>query len=558
MSNNISVNNLAIGGTSAFTGTVSLASPLISGSTCSVQGLSTTDLKTTGVVIHDVLPICNVIPVEANELSNKGYIDSKNNLQDIRLTNIDTLNVAQNNRLTGVELRNTTQDGRLSTIETLNGVQNNRLTSVELKNTNQDERLDIIDSLNEVQDGRLLDIENTDTVQTTRLDEIDILNGLQNTRLTGIDTINTTQNTRLTNIDTLNVTQNDRLTAAEGVNTNQNTRLTGIDTLNVTQDGRILAVEDKTTNLSFLNNRTTLNGVSTVVGIMNFTVPPVSATLPTGATQLSNKQYIDNNVQIINNSILVANNSVTALTTRVATVETKSTNVSYAAGSNTTSISGVVSFLNAPTIAATSTATNSIQTKAYIDTRDQLLSTSITNLETRATTIEGVNTTQGTSITAIQAVNTTQGTNITTLQQKTTPIVYTTPVTGNLTELTSSLSLLPNTSATVLRAYSVICTAINCAVQATFGGTGANQGITTSQLTVGGFGTTFKTVYFGSVTSVVGTNLVTFATALTGAFPKVFIQAISGTVLLTNKTLAGFVFTATTVVNVDYFVVQGL
>ena len=95
-------------------------------------------------------------------------------------------------------------------------------------------------------------------------------------------------------------------------------------------------------------------------------------------------------------------------------------------------------------------------------------------------------------------------------------------------------------------------------VQATFGGTGANQGITTSQLTVGGFGTTFKTIYFGSVTSVVGTNLVTFATALTGTFPKVFIQAISGTVLLTNKTLAGFVFTATTVVNVDYFVVQGL
>ena len=472
---NVSVTNFAIAGTSAFTGTLSLAAPMISGSTCSVQGLTTTDLTTTGIVIHDVLPICNVLPVAANELSNKSYVDVANNLQDIRLTAIDNLNIAQNNRLTGVELKNTAQDGRL------------------------------------------------------------------------------------TAIDVLNVTQNDRLTTAEGVNTVQNTRLDGIDTLNVTQDGRILAVEDKTTNISFLNNRTTLAGGSTISGIMNFTVPPVSATLPTGLTQVSNKQYVDNNVQIINNSILVANNASTALTTRVGIVENKVTNISYASGLNTTSMSGAISFLSAPTIAATSTAANTVQTKAYIDARDQLLSTSIVNLETRATAIEGVNTNQATSLTAIQAVNTTQSTSITALQQKTTPIVYTTPVTGPLTEITSSLSLLPNTSATVLRAYSVICTAINCAVQATFGGTGINQGVTTSQLTVGGFGTTFKTVYFGSVTSVVGQNIVNFTTPLTTTtFPKVFIQAIGGTVLLTNKTLAGFIFTATSVVNVDYWVVQGL
>jgi hypothetical protein len=503
MSNNISVNNFAIGGTSAFTGTVSLASQLISGSTGSFQGLTTTDLTTTGNVIHDVLPICNVLPVSSNELSNKGYVDTANGLQDVRLTNIDNLNIAQNNRLTGVETKNTLQD------------------------------------------------------------------------------------TRLTNNDALNIVQNDRLTTTEGINTTQDTRLDEINALDVIQDDRILVVEDKTTNLSFLNNRTTLTGAATVVNTLSFTVPPVSPALPTVSSQLSNKQYVDNNIQTVNGSILVTNNAAAALTTRVGIVENKTSNVSYATGTNTTSISGPVSFLAAPTIAATSTAANSVQTKAYIDTRDQLLSTSIVNLETRATAIESVNTTQATaitavqtintnqatsiaaietintnqatSITAIQTLNTTQSTNITVLQQKTTPIVYTAPATGALTEITSSLSLLPNTSATVLRAYTVICTAINCAVQATFGGTGANQGVTTSQLTVGGFGTTFKTIYFGSVTSVVGQNIVNFATPLTTTiFPKIFIQAIGGTVLLTNKTLAGFIFTATSVVNVDYWVVQGI
>jgi hypothetical protein len=503
MSNNISATNFAIAGTSAFTGTLSLASQLISGSTGSFQGLTTTDLKTTGVVIHDILPICNVIPIEANELSNKVYVDLKNDLQDVRLNNIDNLNIAQNNRLTGVESKNTLQD------------------------------------------------------------------------------------TRLTGIDSLNVIQNDRLTSTETINTNQDTRLDEIDALDVIQDDRILAVEDKTTNLSFLNNRTTLTGAATVLNTLTFTVPPVSPALPTVSSQLANKQYVDNNIQTVNGTILVTNNAVTALTSRVAIVETRSTNLSYAAGSNTTSISGPVSFLNAPTIAATSTAANSMQTKSYIDTRDQLLSTSIVNLETRAsviesvngtqasaisgiqtintaqansiTAIETVNTNQATSITAIQTLNTTQSTSITALQQKTTPIVYTVPVGGALLEMTSSLSLLPNTSATILRAYTVICTAINCAIQATFGGTGVNQGITTSQIQVGGFGNSFKLVLIGSVTSVVGNNTVTYANPVAGTvIPKVFIQAISGTVLLTNKTLTGFVFSATSVVNVDYFVIQGL
>ena len=332
------------------------------------------------------------------------------------------------------------------------------------------------------------------------------------------------------------------LTNKNYVDTNnslQDTRMTTIEAVDVVQDGRILPLETKTTNISFTGNRTTIAGVSTAVGIMTHTVPPVSATLPTGLTQVANKQYVDNNIQIVNNSILTTNNAATALTTRVGITETKLTNITYTAGSGTTNVAGQTAFLNSPTITnSTSVLATAIKPKSYIDAQD-LIATN--------------------AITAIQTINTTQNTNITNLQQKTTAIAYVTPqpVAGPMTQITSSLDLLPYTSATILKAFTVNCTALLCTVQATFGGVGIGRGVTTSQLTVGGFGTTFQTVYVGSVTSVVGvSNLVTFATALTGNFPKIFLQAVNGTVTLTNKTLAGFTFSATSVVNVDYWVVQ--
>ena len=48
-----------------------------------------------------------------------------------RLTNIDTLNAAQNGRLDAIETLNTTQNGRLDAIEALNTTQNGRLDAVE-------------------------------------------------------------------------------------------------------------------------------------------------------------------------------------------------------------------------------------------------------------------------------------------------------------------------------------------------------------------------------------------------------------------------------------------
>ena len=376
---NLSALNLAVSGTCGITGAVSLSQPLISGSNSSFQGISTTTLTTTGAVLHNTLPVCNVLPSIANQLITKGYSDSQDSAQGVLITALQ---------------------GRATAIETVNTTQNTNITALQA-------------------------------------------------RATAIETVDVTQNTDITALQT-------RATAIEGVNTTQGTQITGLQT-------RATAIETVNT------------------------------------TQTTN---------------------ITALQTRATAIE----------GVNTAQ------------------------------------GTSITTLQTRATTIEGVNTAQGTSIvnletraTAIEGVNTTQGTNITALQQKTTPIVYVTPqpVAGAMTQLTSSLDLLPYTSATILKAFTLSCTALLCTVQATFGGVGANRGITTSQLQVGGFGNAFQTVYVGSVTSVVGTsNLVTFATPLTGNFPKIFLQAISGTVTLTSKTLAGFVFSATSVVNVDYWVVQ--
>jgi hypothetical protein len=465
---NISANNYSVSGTASFSGTVSLAQPLISGSTCNYQGMTTTDLSTTGLVtFNNTMPSCNVLPVASGELTNKSYVDTINNSQNVRMTAIEGVNSTQTTNIAGLT-------------------------------------------------------------------------------------------TRLTTNEALDVTQNSRLLAIEGINSTQTTNIAGLTTrlttneaLDVVQDGRILPLETKTTNLSFATNRTTLSGVSTVGGIMTHTVPPVSAVLPTGLTQVANKQYVDNNIQIVNNSILTTNNNVTALTTRVGTTENKLTNVTFAGGSGTTSISGACAFLNAPTVAGTGTLASSVMNKSYIDSQDLVSSVAISGLQTRATTIEGVNTSQATSITA--------------LQQKTAPIVNVTPVpvTGALTEITGSVSLLPFTNASIFKAFSLSCNNIICTTQAVFGGVGVNRGITASVVQVSGFGTPYQQFMFGTVLSTVGTNIVTFTTALnTGTpFPKIFLTPLgsnSSVITLTNRSLTGFVFSATTVVNVDWMCIQGL
>ncbi len=364
---NISATNIAISGTCAFSGTVSLAQPLISGSTGNYQGIISTDLRTTGNVLFDTLPKCNVLPTLSSQLTTKSYVDSKNTLQDTRMV------------------------------------------------------------------------------------------------------------------------------AIEGVNTTQ------------------------TADLLQLNTRLTTNEATDVI------------------------QRTD----------------INDLSIRVLPLENHLTNISYDAVSDTTNVMGSGMFiLNSPLVGTAGSESNSLQTKGYIDSQDGSLSDSIVNLETRAGNVES-------RATNIETINTSQSTAINSLQQKTNHIVYTTPVGSSpMTEITSGLSLLPFNFNTIMKAFSLSCNNILCTTQATFGGVGPNRGITTSQLTVGGFGDTFKTVYFGSVTSVNGTsNLVTFTTPLTGpTFPKIILTPIgtSTGVVLLSKTLSGFVFSANGVYNIDWICIQGL
>ena len=86
MSANISTLNLAVSGTTALNGFVTLSAPLLSSEGANFQGVLTTDLSTTGSVIHNVLPICNVAPTLPNNLTNKTYIDGLNAIQDGRIT----------------------------------------------------------------------------------------------------------------------------------------------------------------------------------------------------------------------------------------------------------------------------------------------------------------------------------------------------------------------------------------------------------------------------------------------------------------------------------------
>ena len=107
---NISALNLAVSGTCGISGGVSLSSPLISGSSCSYQGITTSTLTTTGAVLHNSLPICNVLPSLPNQLVSKGYTDTQNNAQsglirdlEIRATAIEDLNIVQDDRLIAIE-----------------------------------------------------------------------------------------------------------------------------------------------------------------------------------------------------------------------------------------------------------------------------------------------------------------------------------------------------------------------------------------------------------------------------------------------------------------------
>ena len=312
---NISALNLAVSGTCGISGGVSLSSPLISGSSCSYQGITTSTLTTTGAVLHNSLPICNILPSLPNQLVSKGYTDTQNNAQstlirdlEIRATAIEDLNLVQEDRLIAIEELNIIQDTRLTDVENTNALQDISISDIEVVNINQRTRLDGIDALNNTQNTditalqtRATAIEGVNTTQNTnitalqtRATAIEGVNTTQNTnitalqtRATAIETVNTNQATSITNIDTLNTTQNTRITNVENTNTNQSNLLTSMITLNTTQNDRLTAIEGVNTTQG--TNITALQTRATAIETVNTNQDAVNTTQNTNITALQQK-----------------------------------------------------------------------------------------------------------------------------------------------------------------------------------------------------------------------------------------------------------------------------
>ena len=330
---NTSALNLSVSGTCAISGTVSLSQPLISGSTCSIQGITTTDLTTTGNVLFNTLPISNILPTTSNQLITKSYADGLNLVQSSAIAALvgradtnDALNTVQDNRILGCETVNTNQATSITAIVGVNTTQNTNITALQTRataiegvNTTQNTnitalqtRATAIEAVNTTQNTnitalqtRATAIETVNTNQATSLTAIEAVNTTQNTnitalqtRATAIETVNTNQATSITNIDNLNITQNNRLLAVENINTNQSTALTNINVLNTTQNNRITACETVNTNQA--TSITAIEAVNTTQGTS------ITA-LETRATVI---ETINTNQDVVNTT---QNTNITAL-----------------------------------------------------------------------------------------------------------------------------------------------------------------------------------------------------------------------------------------------------
>jgi hypothetical protein len=291
---NISALNLAVSGTCGISGGVSLSSPLISGSSCSYQGITTSTLTTTGAVLHNSLPICNILPSLPNQLVSKGYTDTQNNAQstlirdlEIRATAIEDLNLVQEDRLIAIEELNIIQDTRLTDVENTNALQDISISDIEFVNINQDARLDGIDTINTTQNTNI-------TALQTRATAIEGVNTTQNTNITALQTrataiegVNTTQNTNITALQT-------RATTIEGVNTTQNTNITALQTrattiegVNTTQNTNITALQTRATSIEGVN--TTQNTNITALQTRATSIEGVNTTQGTNITALQTR-----------------------------------------------------------------------------------------------------------------------------------------------------------------------------------------------------------------------------------------------------------------------------
>jgi hypothetical protein len=90
MSSNLAVVNFSVGGTLTVSGKITLAETILSSSTASFQGLSTTSLDTTGASTFTSLPTSTQTPTLDSQLTTKVYVDTADTTLDTRITDTDS------------------------------------------------------------------------------------------------------------------------------------------------------------------------------------------------------------------------------------------------------------------------------------------------------------------------------------------------------------------------------------------------------------------------------------------------------------------------------------
>jgi uncharacterized FlaG/YvyC family protein len=88
---NLSVINFAVGGTLTISGKTTLAETILSSSTASFQGVSTTSLTATGAsIFNNSLPTSTQTPTQDSQLTTKIYVDTADTTLNTRITDTDS------------------------------------------------------------------------------------------------------------------------------------------------------------------------------------------------------------------------------------------------------------------------------------------------------------------------------------------------------------------------------------------------------------------------------------------------------------------------------------
>ena len=153
MSSNLSVVNFAVGGGLTVSGKTTLAETILSSSTASFQGVSTTSLNVTGTsTFNNSLPTSTQTPLLDAQLTTKFYVDTADSIQK---TYIDDADLSLNTRITSVD------SSRKTYIDEADLSLNTRITSVDsLRKTYIDEQDTILNTR----------ITNTDAAQKIYID----------------------------------------------------------------------------------------------------------------------------------------------------------------------------------------------------------------------------------------------------------------------------------------------------------------------------------------------------------------------------------------------------